>query len=62
MGGDCRSRAFSAGIQHSQCMKTITINVSEIIRDIPVLPVGMVIAEIKSSDDTLGEMLDDLRH
>lgn len=31
------------------------------IRAIPVLPIGKMISELGSSDDTLGEMLRDLR-
>lgn len=32
------------------------------IRDIPVLPIGTMIRDIDSTDDSLGEMLHDLRH
>ncbi len=32
------------------------------VRNIPALPVGQMIRDIDSSDDTLGEMVDDVRH
>ncbi len=32
------------------------------VRNIPALPVGRMIRDIDSSDDTLGEMVDDVRH
>lgn len=32
------------------------------VRSIPTLPVGRMIRDIDSSDDILGEMVDDVRH